>query len=561
MQAGQVGGPAGARLGEASFPFDLVTVGVIITTLNQAWFLADAIRSVLAQTRPADEIIVVDGSATDESATLLAQFPNVRLIRQDGCGLSAVRNAGLRNCKTDYVVFLDSDDCLQPAALEAGLSCIAARPDCAFVFGGYSVISEDGHVIESHSVDPIDGDAHLAFLRRGISTPSTALFRRDCLSAVNGFDEALRQAEDRDLYMRITQRYPVASQTAIVTEHRRYAQDRTDEYTRQIEALLQVFDRYEARNTVDALTRAALREGRANERKQYANQMVREAVARWRAGQQIGIVARDIFQSVRWAPYFTLRALLASLARRVSKVLPRPIVRCMGWIRGRPYPLPIGSVDFGDLRRLSPISRSHFVRGTPVDRYYIESFLAQNAADINGCTLEIADNNYTVRFGGARVTRSDVLHAVPGNPAATLVGDLATGLGIPSSAFDCMILTQTLTHIYNVQEAIIQIRNALRPGGVALITVPGISQINRFDMDRWGDYWRFTDASARRLFGDVFGSENVTVVTYGNVFAACAFLHCVAVQEIQKEELDHHDADYQVTVAIRVVKSVEPRDT
>jgi SAM-dependent methyltransferase len=233
----------------------------------------------------------------------------------------------------------------------------------------------------------------------------------------------------------------------------------------------------------------------------------------------------------------------------------------MGWIRGRPYPLPIGSVDFGDLRRLSPISRSHFVRGTPVDRYYIESFLAQNAADINGCTLEIADNNYTVRFGGARVTRSDVLHAVPGNPAATLVGDLATGLGIPSSAFDCMILTQTLTHIYNVQEAIIQIRNALRPGGVALITVPGISQINRFDMDRWGDYWRFTDASARRLFGDVFGSENVTVVTYGNVFAACAFLHCVAVQEIQKEELDHHDADYQVTVAIRVVKSVEPRDT
>jgi SAM-dependent methyltransferase len=253
-----------------------------------------------------------------------------------------------------------------------------------------------------------------------------------------------------------------------------------------------------------------------------------------------------------------MRFLLGALGRRVSRVLPRPIVRCIEWIRGKPYPIPIGSIRFGDFKRLSPIS-SHYSRGTPVDRYYVESFLAQNAGDIHGHTLEIADNNYTVRFGGERVTRSDVLHAVPGNPEATLVGDLATGRGIPSSAFDCIILTQTLLVIYEIKEAIIQIRNALRPGGVALITVPGIGQINRYDMDRWGDYWRFTDASARRLFGDVFGSENVTVVTYGNVLAACAFLHCVAVQELQEEELDHHDADYQVTIAIRVVRSVEPQ--
>ena len=197
----------------------------------------------------------------------------------------------------------------------------------------------------------------------------------------------------------------------------------------------------------------------------------------------------------------------------------------------------------------------------PVDRYYIESFLAQNAADVRGRVLEIANNDYTVQFGGERVMRSDVLHAVAGNPAATLVGDLATGEGVPGSAFDCMILTQTLTHIYRLQETtIIQIRNALRPGGVALITVPGISQINRYDMDRWGDYWRFTDGSARRLFCDVFGPENVTVATYGNVLAACAFLHCVAVQELRKEELDYHDVDYQVTIAIRVMRPLEPQE-
>jgi hypothetical protein len=76
-------------------------------------------------------------------------------------------------------------------------------------------------------------------------------------------------------------------------------------------------------------------------------------------------------------------------------------------------------------------------------------------------------------------------------------------------------------------------------------------------MERWGDYWRFTDASARRLFCDVFGPENVTVTTYGNVLAACAFLHGVVVQELQDEELDHHDADYQVTIGIRAVRPME----
>jgi SAM-dependent methyltransferase len=244
------------------------------------------------------------------------------------------------------------------------------------------------------------------------------------------------------------------------------------------------------------------------------------------------------------------------------KVLPRVIVRWIQRMRGRPpHLIPLGSVRFGDLRRLSPIGGDFgWERGTPVDRYYIERFLAQNASDIRGRSLEIADNNYTVRFGGDRITRSDVLHSVSGNPKATLVGDLATGAGIPSAAFDCMILTQTLLCIFDLKETVIQIRNALRPGGVALVTVPGISQISRYDMDRWGDYWRFTDASARRLFGEAFGSENVTVVIYGNVLAACAFLQGLGVHEIEKEELDYYDADYQVTIGVRAVRAVEHQD-
>jgi hypothetical protein len=84
------------------------------------------------------------------------------------------------------------------------------------------------------------------------------------------------------------------------------------------------------------------------------------------------------------------------------------------------------------------------------------------------------------------VSCSEVLHAVRDNPQATLVGDLATGQGIPVEAFDCMILTQTFPFIYDVQGAITNTYTALKLGGVLLATLPGISQISRYDMDRWG---------------------------------------------------------------------------
>ena len=217
-------------------------------------------------------------------------------------------------------------------------------------------------------------------------------------------------------------------------------------------------------------------------------------------------------------------------------------------------------IRWGSLRKSSPISQVFGLdRGKPIDRHYIEDFLLRHASDIQGRALEVADNKYTLQFGAGQVTQSDVLHAVTGNPQATVVGDLATGDGMPQAAFDCIILTQTLQFIYAIKETIVQIYKSLRPGGVALITVPGISQISRYDMDRWGDYWRFTDASARQLFVDVFGAENVTVTTYGNVLAGCAFLHGVATHELRVEELDYHDPDYQVIIGIRAIRALEHR--
>jgi SAM-dependent methyltransferase len=216
---------------------------------------------------------------------------------------------------------------------------------------------------------------------------------------------------------------------------------------------------------------------------------------------------------------------------------------------------PVGSVQLGDLRRITPISSNWgFDRGTPVDRYYIERFLSERTADVRGCVLEVADNEYTRRFGADEVTQSDILHDVEGSPRANVVADLAAGDPIPTDAYDCVICTQTLQLIYDVRAAIRTLHRILKPGGVLLATVPTITQISGTDMERTGDYWRFTSVAARRLFEDEFAGS-VEIGRHGNVLAAIAFLHGIATEELSQEELNEFVPDYEVLITIRAVKA------
>jgi SAM-dependent methyltransferase len=216
---------------------------------------------------------------------------------------------------------------------------------------------------------------------------------------------------------------------------------------------------------------------------------------------------------------------------------------------------PVGRLDLGDLRRVEPLSRSFgFDRGRPIDRLYIETFLERHRADIAGRVLEVGDDRYTRQFGGERVGASDVLDLQTDNPGATIYGDL-TRDGLPAGQYDCVIATQVLQFIYDLPAAVANLRHTLAPGGVLLVTLPGVSQICRFDMDRWGDYWRFTSASARRLLGNAFGRERVAVATFGNVLAASAFLYGLAVEDLTEDELLAHDPDYELLVAARAERA------
>ncbi|MGL4881520.1 MAG: methyltransferase domain-containing protein, partial [Waterburya sp.] len=189
----------------------------------------------------------------------------------------------------------------------------------------------------------------------------------------------------------------------------------------------------------------------------------------------------------------------------------------------------------------------------------IENFLLRQSQDIQGRVLELLDNTYTLRFGGDRVTQSDILHAPMGDiaPSVSIVADLTSADNIPSDSFDCIILTQTLQFIYDFRAAIKTIYRILKPGGVLLLTVPGISQISREDMDLWGEYWRFTSLSVQKLFEEVFGQTTIQVENYGNILTATAFLYGLATQELRQSELDYHDPNYEVIITLRAVKPEE----
>jgi SAM-dependent methyltransferase len=207
-------------------------------------------------------------------------------------------------------------------------------------------------------------------------------------------------------------------------------------------------------------------------------------------------------------------------------------------------------VNWKNLRTTKPLSSVFgFDRGSPIDRYYIEKFLNNNRRQIRGRVLEIAENTYTLQFGEADVT-SDILSYSVENHAATIVGDLTKTETLPANAVDCFICTQTFNFIYDFKKAIAGAYHILKPGGTLLVTLAGLSQISQYDMERWGDFWRFTTKSAEAVFAEIFGKENIQVNSHGNVLAAVSFLHGLSQGELTEAELDVHDPNYQIIITV-----------
>jgi glycosyltransferase involved in cell wall biosynthesis len=251
-------------------------VSVIVPCYNGADFLEAALRSALEQSYAAVEVIVIDDGSTDSSPEIAQRLP-VRYIRQQNRGLADARNAGIRESRGAYVVFLDADDRLKPEAVEIGVRALKLRPECAMAVGDHVFIAADGSFsCHSTKVDP--GHHHYEALLKSnfIEMISSVLFRRRVFEEVGGFNSTLPVSEDYELYLRIARLRPICCHPVVVAEYRRHKGNISLNSERMLITTLQVLKDQEQYIGDDFTRQQAFREGLRTWRRQYGRQLAAE---------------------------------------------------------------------------------------------------------------------------------------------------------------------------------------------------------------------------------------------------------------------------------------------
>ncbi|HEU4828830.1 MAG TPA: glycosyltransferase family A protein [Gemmatimonadales bacterium] len=274
-------------------------VGVVIPCYAQERYLGEAIESVLAQTVPVDEILVVDDGSPGDPAAVVARYPDVRLVRQANAGISEARNTGLRESRSRYLIFLDADDRLLPNAVSAGLAGFAAHPDAALIAGLCRRIDEKGapRDLKVQFVCP-GGDHYDALLRHNhIWPPAVGMYRRECLEAIDGWTWK-RHVQDLELYLRLARKYAIHCHPEEVAEYRIQESGRSQNRGRMLAGMMDVLRLQKPYIAEHPEYREAFREGWRRYPTFYGEQLVAEIRGHYRAGRWRDVAAgfADLFR-------------------------------------------------------------------------------------------------------------------------------------------------------------------------------------------------------------------------------------------------------------------------
>ena len=304
--------------GRASDADTVPSVSVVIPCYNQGLFLAEAVRSVLAQGWPRLEIVVVNDGSTDDTAAVAAGFPEVRCVTQENRGLSAARNRGLSECRGDLVIFLDADDRLLPSAIETGVRELARDRSAAFAAGRSRFISRDGALMPTHQ-PPREGPSPYAVLlrRNSIRNPAMVLFRRSALEAEGGFNTAFNACADYDIYLRLSRRSRVLFHENVIAEYRKHAGSMSLDAALMLRELGGVMKAQRPYLTDDE-RRAAYRAGIRRISDYYGNRLAAQIRMRVRQGAPWRRTAPDIGLLLRWHPRRALSDALRKLSVAVT---------------------------------------------------------------------------------------------------------------------------------------------------------------------------------------------------------------------------------------------------
>jgi peptidoglycan/xylan/chitin deacetylase (PgdA/CDA1 family)/SAM-dependent methyltransferase len=494
-------------------------VAVVVRCGDQPQQLYATVHSALRQSSPPSELVVVTDSGTPASAlawisSFVAQQGG-RPVRAESAAAGAVKNAGLAVAETELAVCLDAGERVDPRYLELAAARFEGAGELALVTSALRRTAADGATIV-HSA----GGCSLADLAADLAlVHSASMFRLRDWRDAGGFDGSLGALDEVDLWFRLLARGRGELLALPLVERRggsRSLERRAWERESRRHAIDLLVDRYPEpfRAAIGVVVE------RQEKRLQAAQRLFRERTRRRERG-------------------LAEAGELDSLARQLEEVAGASASA------GRRPDL---------LSRTSPVLRDWgYERGGPVDRVLIERFLQRHSEDVRGVVLEVQENDYTIRFGGDRVIRSEVIDLDAGNPRATVIADLRDAANLACGSFDCILLTQTVHVIDDMRAVVAEAYRLLTPGGTLLVTLPSASRVC-LEYGPDGDFWRVTPAGARALFAGIVPPEQIEIGFEGSVVTKAAFLYGLGAPELDTAAAAAADPYFPALVTVRARK-------
>ncbi len=232
-------------------PQTLPLVSVIVPAYNAERFLAKTLDSILAQTYPHFEVLVVDDGSTDQTVAIAQAYcdldPRIRLLQQPNGGVAAARNYGIRESQGEFIAPIDADDLWYPENLEKQIACfLRSDPNVGVVYAWSSYIDENGLPLAGCRAFAIQGDVFLTLLCHDfLGNASASVIRRCCLEQVGLYSTELRAqgaqgCEDLDLYLRLAERYQFQVVPEFLIGYRKLSSSMSRNYTSMANSYCQV---------------------------------------------------------------------------------------------------------------------------------------------------------------------------------------------------------------------------------------------------------------------------------------------------------------------------------
>jgi glycosyltransferase involved in cell wall biosynthesis len=282
-------------------------VSVVIPCYQQAQYVGEAIESVLAQSYPHLEIVVVDDGSTDNVGAIVSRYPGVRCVREENGGAAVARNAGIRHTNGDFLIFLDADDRLVPDGVAAGVKALEKRPECAAAIGTFRRTAHDNRPLETHDQPVVEHDQYEELMRSNwAGFPARAIYRRSLFEHVPGFDTEIEGTADFDLNLAVAREFPICSHPSLVAEHREHSDNMSDDAGRMLTQTLTAMRKQRQFVKGDPGRKRAYREGMRYWKRYWGD-----------------LLAAQVRQALRQRRFADAMSGIGTLARHRPGALPR----------------------------------------------------------------------------------------------------------------------------------------------------------------------------------------------------------------------------------------------